>query len=217
MSMGGRSSETGPSTDRRRLAGYTADHPGEVLLVVGAVAYALGYVNLRLVAAGLGVAPSDLGLDTNDYLMSAATWILLLSPFMVGYVVLPRFVRTVGWRSATGVSLVAGTAGVALVAVLLTAGSVSIGAAAAATLAILLAAGAGWWLAGPTGTVVITVAISVLIVALPNGHQWGERLSEHPDSSSAPIWLELVLSVEEGTAQLATGDGCTVRLLSACT
>ena len=129
MSMGGPSSETGPSTDRSRLASFTADHPGEVLLVVGAVAYALGYVNLRLVAAGLGVAPSDLGLNTNDYLMSAATWILLLSPFMVGYVLVQRLVRAVGWRSATGVSLFAGTAGAALLAVLLTAQAVSVGAA----------------------------------------------------------------------------------------
>jgi hypothetical protein len=69
-------SVAGAALRRAAVARFATAHPGELIVASGAFAYALGYINLRLAGAGLGVAPADLAVSTHDPSYSAQSgWI----------------------------------------------------------------------------------------------------------------------------------------------
>lgn len=190
-------------------------HPGQFLALAGGLGYLLGYTNMRVAAAGLGVGPADLGLTTNDYLVSAVFWALLIAPLAAGYAWLQRLADRAGWRSWTGVSTAGGAAGTALVSVWSCAMTVSWRWALLMAMAIAIAAAAAWWLAGPGLAVVATIGIAVFGFGPPTSFQWGTNMRLDPAATSvgtAPVWLELVLPSEEGFARFSDGSRCVVRM-----
>jgi hypothetical protein len=192
---------------------FAAAHPGELVAALGAVGYLLGYVNVRLAAAGLGVASDDLALSTNDYVVVALAWTVFFAVFAVGYVVQLRLVRKVGWRSLTGNITAAAGMGLGVTAVVITGSALSARAAIVTAIVLALFAGTGWWLGGAGLGTVTTVAVALAALGPPSSYEWGRELREEPASSRrAPLWLEIVLSVERGTADFAAGPQCAVRI-----
>ena len=104
---------------------FAAAHPGELVAALGAIGYLLGYLNVRLAAAGLGVAADDLALNTNDYVVVALAWTVFFAVFAVGYVVQLRLVRKAGWRSSTGSITAAAGIGLGVTAVVIAGSALS--------------------------------------------------------------------------------------------
>jgi hypothetical protein len=197
------------------LARIALDHPGQLLALAGGLGYLLAYTNVRVMAAGLGVGPADLGLTTNDYLMTAAFWVLLFLPPVATYVWFQRVARRVGWTSWTGLSTAFGAVVIAVTSVVTVATSVSVRWAFLTLALIGIAAGIGWWLGGPGVCLLLTISVALLGLGPPESYRWGRELRLHPDATAnraTPVWLKLVLAVEEGRASFPTGPECAIRM-----
>ena len=190
-------------------------HPGQLLALTGGLGYLLGYTNVRVAAAGLGVGPADLGLTTNDYLVTAVFWAVLIAPLAAAYAWLQSNANEAGWRSWTGISTAGGAVGIALVSVWSCATTVSARWAFLMAMVIAITAAATWWLAGPGLAVVATIGIAMFGFGPPTSYQWATKMRLDPAATTAdttPVWLELVLPVEEGLAQFSDGARCVVRM-----
>jgi hypothetical protein len=195
------------------LVRLAAAHPGQAAAAAGALVYFLGYVNVRVAAAGLGVAPADLALTTNDYLVAAAGWLFLVIAFAGAYLWLVGLARDVGWRSLAGIITLASAAGVAVVVVLTVGTAATPRWAGVTAIVIAFVAGIGWWLGGPGLAVILGLAVAVVGLAPVGSHEWAKQLRHEPaTAATAPLWLELILAVEEGTARFPTGADCVVRV-----
>lgn len=195
------------------LTGLTRAHPGQIVAIASGVAYLVGYVNLRVMTAGLGVAVSDLGLNTEDYVVTTVLWLLATSPVIAAYAFVSRLARNVGWRSLTGYSLSAGAVGVAATVVVFVARETP-GIWWLATVLVIGIIGAGGWLIGRQGlAVVATVAAAVAALTSLGSFAWGSQLGQDPAIiAPAPLSIEVVVSVEEGTAFFVDGPRCARRL-----
>jgi hypothetical protein len=197
------------------LARIALEHPGQLLALAGGLGYLLAYTNVRVMAAGLGVGPADLGLTTNDYLMTAAFWVLLFLPLVAVYVWFLGNTKRVGWTSWTGLSTAFGAVAIAVTTVVTIATSVSVRWAFLMSALITITAGIGWWLGGPGFCLVLTISVALLGLGPPASYRWGQELRLHPAATTnkaTPLWLKLVLTVEEGQAQFAAGGECTIRM-----
>jgi hypothetical protein len=195
------------------LARIAFGHPGQLLAVAGGVGYLLAYINVRCAAAGLGVAGADLGLTTNDYLVSAALWVFVFVPFIACYVWLQSLTTRVGWGTLTGVTTALGVVSTALVVVVSVGTSLSARWAFMTLVVIAVFAALGWWLGGPGLSAVLTISVALLCWGPPTAYLWGQEVREDPATpKTTPFWLKLVLSVEEGRAGLPAGAECVIRM-----
>jgi hypothetical protein len=205
-------SVAGAALRRAAVARFATAHPGELIVASGAFAYALGYINLRLAGAGLGVAPADLALSTHDHVMSATVWVIVISPVLFGAVWLDRKAREVEWRSRTFLFPAIGALAGACVAVAMVATVAPLGAFVMVVVIGVAVAG-GRWFGGKYVGVLLAFAATWFGVSFVNSYQWGHELKEHPATvAAAPPYLGIVLAVEEGTAEFSTGAECARRV-----
>ena len=168
---------------------------------------------MRLAAAGLGVAADDLALNTNDYVVVALAWTVFFAVFAVWYVVQLRLVRKAGWRSSTGSITAAAGIGLGVTAVVIAGSALSARAAFVTAIVLALFAGTGWWVGGAGLGTVTMVALALAALGPPSSYEWGRELREEPGTSHrAPLWLEIVLTVERGIADFPGGPQCAIRI-----
>jgi hypothetical protein len=146
-------------------------------------------------------------------LVAAAGWLFLVLAFVAPYLGLQRLVRSMGWWSLTGISTLLAAAGVGGTVVVTVGAATSVRWAGVTAIVIAFVAGVGWWLGGPGLATLLAVAVAVFGLAPVGSHEWAKQLREEPaTAATAPLWLELILAVEEGTAGFSTGAACVVRV-----
>lgn len=201
-----------PDNRGAALGRIAVDHPGQLVALAGGLGYLVGYINARAMAAGLGVGPSDLGLTTNDHVVSAAAWVALFLP-LVAFTVWMQGKALVGWRTSTGFALLASAGFATVVVVTIGTTSSSVFWALTALFVFSIIAAAGWWIGGPGLTLTLTLAASLVGLLPPASYDFGRQIRMHPElGHTVPVWLKLVLPLDEGTAQFGTGAACVIRI-----
>jgi hypothetical protein len=206
-----------PADDRARVISVletSLKHAGACLAILAAAGYAFGYISIWLFAEGLGISPSDLGLDQRAYVLLAAIWTLLLVTYAVAafglifsdpdstaFVVLLAlqaltwFALAWAWPSPIGVLL--------LVVVILSGGAT-----------------AAWIVSRPfsgrpvafTGLVQVAAVGALLIGVGYTSWTWGSTLTEQRPTDGGPIALTLVVPAVSGLAQIDGTERCVVRI-----